>query len=125
MAAMVYKGVVFEDSGATLMARVMGASATAIQQADITSVTRNIYNRLSATLIGTTALTVSGVVFDTLQTDARWTKDGTGYNFRDSIAAASFASGSTVYRIEYVFVPAVGENFHVAFELTAESIMGS
>ncbi len=68
---------------------------------------------------------VATAVFDTLQTDARWTEDSTGYNFRDDLAATKLPSGSTAYRVEYLFSPTVGEDWYVVFELTALDLLGS
>lgn len=74
---------------------------------------------------GGTALTVSAVIFDTLQTDARWTIDSTGYNFRHTPGASNFASGDRRYRIEYVFDPVSGENFALVYHVTAMKLFAS
>lgn len=120
----IVKGSVWEDGGAAMMARVVGNDAANIVQADIASIARNVF--IGSTLnSGPTALTVATVVFDTLQTDARWSVDSTGYNFRDDVGAAIFAAGSTLYRLEYAFTPASGEVFQVVFEALAKSIRAS
>lgn len=114
-------GTVWEDGGASMMARVVGNAGANIVQADIQSIARNVF--IGTTLdAGPTALTVATVVFDTLQTDARWSIDSTGYNFRDDVAAAIFATGDTRYRLEYAFTPASGEVFQVVFEAKAKAI---
>ena len=110
---------IFEDSGSSLMRRVLGNDGVAITQADITTITRNIYAR--GTLVGeATDIVVADSVFDTLQTDARWTSDSTGYNFRDDLEAEAFPTGDTVYRVEYLFEPESGENFHVVWCVTTK-----
>ncbi len=117
-------GSVFEDGGASLMARVVGNAGANIVQADITSIARNVY--VGSTLsVGPTAMTVATVVFDTLQTDARWGEDSTGYNFRDDVAAAVFADGDTIYRVEYKFTPASGEVFWVIFDCLTVNVRTS
>ena len=118
------KGSVFEDGGASLMARVVGNAGANIVQADITSIARNVY--VGSTLsVGPTAMTVATVVFDTLQTDARWGEDSTGYNFRDDVAATVFADGDVIYRIEYSFTPASGEVFWVVYECLTVNVRTS
>lgn len=124
-------GIVVEDSGAFLMARVQGANAANVTQADITGVTYSVFDLSSDT--PTTALaghsgatlTVATVIFNTLQTDARWTIDSTGYNFAHAIAASAFPTGNHRFRVEYLFDPASGENFIVPFDLPAIAVYTS
>ena len=124
--ATIWKGSMFEDSGASPMARVVGNDGANIVQADVTTIFRTIYNAATGVVVqASTEITVATAVFDTLQTDARWTKDSTGYNFRDDAPAAQFASGSVVYRIEYKFTPDSGEVWHFWFQPSAVELMGS
>lgn len=120
----IHRATVFEDSGASCMARIVGNDAANATQASITGITYSVYNGDTA-IIEDSALTVATVVFDTLQTDARWTEDSTGYNFRHDLPATTFPTGDAVYRVEYVFNPVSGEDFAVVFELTALNVMGS
>ena len=125
-AATIWKGSMFEDSGASPMARIVGNDGVNIVQADVTSIYRIIYNAATGVVVqASTEITVANAVFDTLQTDARWSYDDTGYNFRDDAPAAQFASGSVVYRIEYKFTPASGEVWHVVFQPSAVELLGS
>lgn len=121
----IHKQVVFEDSGASCMARVVGNAATAITQATITSITSHVFDLDSSTPttdLDNSTLTVSSVVFDTLQTDARWTVDSTGYNFRHDFAASIFTTGGHRYRVEFVFTPSSGAVFHVVYQLKTEAL---
>ena len=117
---------IFEDSGAVLMRHIVGNDRVAIQQADITSATRNVYDRQTLVL-GPTTLTVADVVFDTIQTDARWTntEEATGYNFRDDVPATAFPTGDRVYRVEWSFVPASGENFKALYDVHTKCLVTS
>lgn len=105
--------VVWEDNDVTCLARVQLAGVNATQ-AVFASIKRNIYDIDSATpttnLDGST-LTIASVVFDTLQTDGRWTEDETGYNFRTTVAGSIFTTANHRYRIECEAVGASGEKF--------------
>ena len=71
-------------------------------QADVSTITYSIYPTDSTTAHTTaTSLTVATVIFDTLQTDARWTKDITGYNWRHDVAATVLVDPTKDYQIEY------------------------
>ena len=123
-AAVAITGVVWEDSGASLMGRVLGNAGTAIVQADMTGISRSVY--LGDTVVaGPTAIVVATAVFDTLQTDARWTTDSTGYNFRDDAPETIFADSDRIHIVEYALDPASGEDFHVVFRVTIAKIRTS
>src|SRR6187402_145567 len=101
--------VAFEDGGATFMARVLGNAGTAITQATISSITCNVYDMTAPTVaVISPTVTVNSVVFDTLQTDARWTADTTGYNFLHAMPATAFPTGKRNYKVEYKFTPTSG-----------------
>lgn len=120
------RGSVWEDSGCSLMARVLGVDGANITQASISSITYAVHNAdTGAEVVASTSLTVASVVFDTLQTDSRWHVDSTGYNFRMDAPAASFPTGNTRYHVEVKFTPATGAVFHVVFEVAALQIFRS
>lgn len=127
------QATVWEDSGATCMARVVGQDAANITQASLTAIAYKVFD-LDGLTPGTAtdsgALVVADVVFDTVKTpddDARWTEDSTGYNFLDTTAgkAANLPTGDHRYRIEYVFDPDSGEDFTVVFSLYARATRSS
>ena len=93
--------VVYEDSTFSVLARIH-ANGTNVVQADVSTITYSIYPTDSTTAHTTaTSLTVATVIFDTLQTDARWTKDITGYNWRHDVAATVLVDPTKDYQIEY------------------------
>lgn len=105
---------VIEDSGVRWMARILGQSGSAIVQADVSSIVYSVYDKsdtTAATATGT--LTVSDVIYNALQTDSRWGKDTTGYNFGWNVPASIFATGNKTYRIEVKITPASGEPIHI------------
>lgn len=116
----------WEDSGFSLMSRIQGEDGENITQSSINTITASFFNiddtddpqELGFSPI---ILTVSQVVFDTLQTDARWTKDATGYNFRYDVPK-TVAVEPCKMRVEILFDPASGENFYDVWEGTVRAI---
>lgn len=128
MSAVDTQGSVFEGGTATLMARVLGADAAAIAQADLDSIEYSIYllddaspsSRTAVTGHGGVSLAVADVVYDELQTDDRWTEDATGYNFRHTIDVSSddaFAAAGRRCLVEYTLTPVSGQVILVRFKL--------
>lgn len=103
----------YKSTGICVMARVYGDAGTAITQASLSGITYAVYEETNANavVVASTALTVSSVVYDALQTsDPRWTVDSTGYNFAHALSASAFPNAGR-FRVEYVFTPASGSAF--------------
>jgi len=112
--------IVHKNGTATLLARVVGADGSAVQQADIASGVYSIYlideqdedSRTAVTGHGSVSLTIASTIHDTLQTDAIWTEDDTGYNFSHTIdisSAEAFAIAGRKYLAEVILTPASGQ----------------
>jgi hypothetical protein len=123
----IHKAEFFEDSGGSLMARVLAPDATVITSSKITGITYSVYDTAAAStsIVNASTLTVSAVVFDTLQTDARWDRDATGYNFRYDVNSSELPNGKKKYRFEFKFDPVSGADFHVAWEVTTVDLYRS
>lgn len=119
------RATIYEDTATTCMSRIFGDTAAAITQADITSIELKTFINDTSTATSTTALTVASVVFDAMQTDARWTKDATGYNFRYQVPASVFTTGDATYRIEFKFTPATQPVFFVIFSIDTIEVFSS
>lgn len=114
-------GTCKENSGKTLRARINGHAATPITQASLTTfkyaVTKYssrddaIEDTNGTVVVAETALTISAVIFDALQS---WDVDSTGYNMAHALAATSFPDGNVWYRVEYWADPTSGEDFLAA-----------
>ena len=117
----------WEDSDLFVMARVLAISGSVITQATISSATVKVYDTDSGNALTYSAtLTVSSVVYDTLQTsDSRWTVDATGYNFAYSVPAAAFAHGGRTYQVEIRLVPTSGGDIHVVVRSLTRNLIGS
>lgn len=116
---------VWENCSVTELARIQ-RNGSNVTQAALTSITRYIYDLdggAPSTPIATDSLTIAATIFDSLQTDGRWTKDGTGYNFRDVIDGSNFDTPSHRYRVEYVFVGSGGEKFVLVYEHLVQSVL--
>ena len=119
--ATVVTGNIDERSGCVLLARLTGDDGDAIVQADVSSAAYEVWDITDSPVVritGATSLTVANVVYNTLQTDARWTKDSTGYNFAMVLPAASVPDAHS-YRVDVQITPAAGQVFFAKFELVA------
>jgi len=92
--------------------------------ATITSIQRTITDITNHgdTVIDDSPVVPATAVFDTLQTDGRWDKDSTGYNFRNTVAGALLALAEHTYRVEYKFTGSGGQVFWEVYELFTEKI---
>jgi hypothetical protein len=105
------------------MARVIGEDAENLVQADVSSIDCTVWHVPTGTKTEPD-VTVSSAVFNALQTDSRWTVDSTGYNFRFTVPAASFAKAGKT-RVEFKFTPASGQAFHVVFDVQVRALYRS
>lgn len=123
-----------EDGSAVVMMRLVGKDGTGtaitgegkpFKQADISTITYGVYDITGAAAVvaAGTSITVSAVIFDTLQTDSFWTVDSTnGYNFLHTIAASSFPTGNSEYAVEYTFTLTGGTAFKIQLKGTAQAM---
>lgn len=127
MATAIISASVFEDSTFFLLARVLGTDGTAIQQADVNSITYKIFNLSvdSTTPDSSGTLTVGDSIFDTLQTDARWDVDSVGYNFRWQILSNVLTNPNCTYQIEVIFTSGANENFPAVWEVATVGLYSS
>jgi hypothetical protein len=124
------EGVVFKNGAATLLARVVGADETAVQQADISAAEYTAYlldqsdPDVATAVEGHEAvdLVVADVIYDALQTAAPWDVDSTGYNFACTLDVGEhqvFTIAGRRYRIVVTLTPASGQPILVRFQLWA------
>ena len=124
-------GTCWEDGGIKLMARVLGAAGVKIVQADVTSIRLWSYNDSTAapnTEIVATGedLAVGTVIFDTLQTDATWSLDTTGYNFGTTVVPAnSILQTAGQYRFEVILTMASGAPIPIVYSVQAAALRSS
>lgn len=102
--------IVNEDSSCSLMQRVHADGAN-IVQSDLSSITYKILNTETGEEEDSGTLTVSDVVYNSLQTDSRWEADDTGYNFKHDLSHSAFPDPNVIYVVEYVFTLTGGNQF--------------
>lgn len=117
---------IWEDSGPVLMARIFNHAGTLVTQASVSAIAYKVFDLSApATATATGTLTVSSVIFDTLQAGVIWTSDSVGYNFRWATPASLFPTGGRTYRVEIVLDMASGEDIPIPFELPTRELLGS
>lgn len=123
----IHKAEFFEDSGGSLMARVVGPNAATVTSTMLSGITYSVYDTAepSTSLVNASTLTIGDVIYDTLQTDARWSRDSVGYNFRFDTFSSELPTGKRKYRYEFRFVPVSGQQFHAAWEITTVDLYRS
>jgi hypothetical protein len=96
---------IWEGTSPTFMARWQGSTGGSLQQSQVTAIGYEAWDLDQSStanpVASSTNLGAANVVFNTLQTDNRWTKDATGYNFRHTMGSSVFAIGGHTYRVEY------------------------
>lgn len=125
MAASVFAADIYEDGTPVLLARVTGVANAAITQATCSSIAYTITDTTSLTVVDSGSLTISAVVYDQLQTDAVWSRDALGYNFKWTPSAANFAAPGVTYATEVAFTMGTGEKIQVPFRLTTVPVVRS
>ena len=122
----IHTAVVWEDGTAILMARILGADGTAVDQSDVATIDLEVFDLNSTTpktAVRSESLTVAAVIFNSLvTTDARWTKDTTGYNFLFAAPASDFVDGNRDYRLKFKVVATTGEVGFVIYDLTTKDV---
>lgn len=119
----IFRGNVYQLGGAVFLARVYLYQGILATHSLISSIIANCFDLQAtnpAVAVNTRTLTVTSVMFNTLQTDASWTADIIGYNFADTPPITCFPSSQHRYRMEYKFTPATGAVFFVVFEGSTE-----
>lgn len=123
-------GYVFKNGSCILLARVVGADADEIVQADLSAAEYTVYlidptdEDADAAVAGHTevALTVASIIFNTLQTDDLWDVDATGYNLKVTLDVSTyqaFAIAGREYRIVVTLTPTTGQPILVRFRVRA------
>ena len=115
--------------------RITGRDGSRLVEADVTSIDVVVYNVQEKTAI----LTRSGLsptlgtdaetrVYDTLQTDGRWTPDNIGYNAKTVVTKAMLDAvtqtleGGKRYRVEIKYVTTAWGDLYTVHEYTIDTL---
>jgi hypothetical protein len=93
--------IVVAKSTFPIMARLVDQEGEPVTQAGVSSISWAAYPEAGGDAEATGTLTPSNVIYDTLQTDAIWTKDDIGFNFRHIVGASVLTTAGT-WRFEYI-----------------------
>jgi hypothetical protein len=121
----VVQGAVWKNADAVLLARIRSIDGTYLQQSTLTSIVLTVYDSDDlTTVVYTVTLTVSSVVYNTLQAydGILWTIDHTGYNFKYRVAGASAFPGVQDYVVVIMFTLTDGTSFPLKYELSAGAV---
>jgi hypothetical protein len=124
------QGIVYKNGSAVLMARVVGLSGAPLTQPQAASINYSVFQLDDSEIDFQTpvaghddaSLAVGAVLFNSLQTDALWDVDATGYNFRhilDAAAGSAFPIAGLAYQARYEIAPTAGPLIVVRFKLRA------
>ena len=119
----------FCKRGWTAIARIQNPDGNNATQGTLSSI-QCIVQRAKAPGTPTYNATVatSAAIFNTLQKtadDARWEKDGVGYNFRFEVPGSAFPRAGDSYVVEFKFTPVAGEPYSLIYEGGCKSTYNS
>ena len=116
---------IYEDTAITCMARIQGDDAVNILKENVTSISLKTFLNYGTTATNTIVPVVATSVFNALQTDARWDRDTTGYNFRYQIPSSVFDTGDSTYRCEFLFDMDSQPDLFVIFSVDTVEVLSS
>ncbi len=117
--SLVTTATVIENSTVVLLARVADENGNNCEQADLSTIVCKVFdaNDPEGAAVATPSVVIADSIYDTLQTDSRWTTDSTGYNFAFKLPASALADGDKKYRVECKFTPVSGFVFWALYDL--------
>lgn len=122
--------IVPEGTFVTLLGRARTEDNTLLVQADVDNIVLRVFEQPAdapASEVYSTSLAKASVVFDTMQTDARWRGDSVGYNFKYVVNAKQLvARGGVTTRYEVTVNLASNQGpIRQAWEVNASPFLGT
>ena len=119
-------GNIWQGAPTPLLARIRSVNGSYLTQASLSAITYAVFNATGnapSTVTASGTLTIADVVFDALQTDARWTVDSLGYNLLWVAPGSLFPLGSTIYRVEITLTDSASRKFRLVFHAKTQPLM--
>jgi hypothetical protein len=121
-------GTAFKNGSATFLARIVGNDGACLTPAGVAAAEYSVYllddrdpdGRTAVEGHSAVSLTVNDVLYGALQTDALWTVDSIGYNFKHVLEVAAhpaFAIAGRRYLVEYTLTPTSGSAILLRFRM--------
>ena len=120
------QGTVFQQATATFMARVENSAGANLDQAAVAAIKYTVsvvgHDEPPSTVVGHEKISLdkANVIYDVLQTDASWTVDSVGYNFRHEIDVSqyeAFPKAGQIYQVRYEVTPVTGQKIVFRFRV--------
>lgn len=122
-------------SDVTLLARIAAGANALITQSTLASIGYWLTDLTTGTVLQSNVpLTIASVVFNALQFDGTWTKDGPanlgpdgrfGYNFKATIPASQFTTPGDRFQLDCEFVTTAGAKFTVSWIFNTVKVFGT
>jgi hypothetical protein len=123
--AKTFRSEINEDSAVVVTALLLDTpDETALVQSDFSAIAWKLFNYNDRTKVASGTLTISSVVFNTLQ-DWPAKPNETGYNFKAEFSGTYFTQATQRYRMEILFTLSGGESFPVILDLSATEVFSS
>jgi hypothetical protein len=132
--------VVPGNSGVTLLARIQNYQGVLITQASLSAIALTVTdltlegNVAGSGFISSTTLTISQVIFDSLQQNSGiWTKDSAlfpgsdgrwGYNFAFTVPVTALANPGDRMQVDVAFTPVTGPPFRIPYIWNSLKVYG-
>jgi hypothetical protein len=107
------RAIIMQGNPCTVLARVIGGDGNAITSADIATVAWTVYDVDAQQQTDTGSPDVDDCIYDTLQTDGRWTTDSIGFNLAVDIDDTAFPVGGDCYQVRITLTPVSGDPYSV------------
>ena len=125
----VFRHTIPEDTGFVVRARIQLDDGTDITQSVVSSATYTVTDLSTRNAVSGhngVSLTVSSLVYDTLQIDDNaegWQTDDNGWNIKHIVAASAFPEGDRVYEYRCVYVFSNGSpNYTMVGHITVQPV---
>jgi hypothetical protein len=117
--------IVTQQNPTVILARVIDSTGSLITKTEILWITIDVFNAESGEQTLAQTIPVVDCVFDTLQTDARWTTDSIGYNIAVPVDASALPDGDIVYQMQVTLCPLAGERFRIVSRVKTKPVFMS